>query len=367
VETVRAAIVLLLVAFVACKSGAAAPGDSGTATATTAAATPPATATATASEAAAPVAEYAQVPTPAEFGAEEAEQILFDENERKKADECPGNVPESTRIRCLIGLRYRGDDEAAKAAERIWDRFGHVPGIEKQHVMNGGYRGLVKVMPALPVDRDRHHLVWLDRAFADIDTFLTAIAARAEPGKMRYRWRALALRFCRTPHATSPGAFAIGWNVSWNVAGALHTSAEAVRETTFHEIFHLNDAFHGLVTLKKLAKLQEGIRARCGVKVGHPELATKLTECLEPYTPNYTKVPGGTYYAFHPPNDAQEYGGEIAVRYLREQSAMLRGEKLDRPLFKCGPKESAEAWDVLVKEYWGGVDLTPPCLESPAR
>jgi hypothetical protein len=78
----------------------------------------------------------------------------------------------------------------------------------------------------------------------------------------------------------------------------------------------------------------------------------------------------GGFYAFHPDNGVGEYAAELAIRYYREQRAVLgmatpADAKPRAPhatgAFKCGPPDNARAWDLLVREFFGGVDLVPPC------
>ncbi|NOU27651.1 MAG: hypothetical protein HOO96_07045 [Polyangiaceae bacterium] len=66
-------------------------------------------------------------------------------------------------------------------------------------------------------------------------------------------------------------------------------------------------------------------------------------------------------YAFQPGNDVREYAAELAVRYFREQSAMLAKKPLAKPAFKCGPQENALAFRLFVDEFFDGVDRTPAC------
>src|SRR5262249_7923703 len=146
-------------------------------------------------------------------------------------------------------------------------------------------------------------------------------------------------------------AYAEGWDVSYNVAGSLNTSADAVRETLFHEIFHLNDAAHGTWSPNALGPLFDAIVSRCGAN----------TACLRPYAPNSTLVRGGTYYAFQPGNGVGEYAAELAIRYYRETRAALGKKPLAGAPFKCGPEENARAWDLIVREFFGGADLSPGC------
>jgi hypothetical protein len=126
-----------------------------------------------------------------------------------------------------------------------------------------------------------------------------------------------------------------------------------VRETLFHELFHNNDFDHKDFTGRALQADYDAIVKKCGTRVS----------CLEPYAPNTTKVRGGTYYAFQPNNGngVHEYGAEIAVRYWREQTEMLRNKKLSKPAFKCGPAENGRSWKKVVDEFFAGRDLTPSC------
>jgi hypothetical protein len=203
-------------------------------------------------------------------------------------------------------------------------------------------------VPALPVGADRKHLAWVSAAFHDFDGFFAALARKANP---RYRWRGLTLRFFRSVGNTTPNAFAQGWTVSYNVNGSIDRSADAARETLFHELFHLNDADHGDWSPRNVASIQEAIEKACGTR----------TACLAPYAPTGTIVRRGTYYAFQPGNDAHEYAAEVALRWYREQRAVVRGDAPVRPAFKCGPPENRRAWDAIAAEFFGGVDLVPAC------
>jgi hypothetical protein len=125
-----------------------------------------------------------------------------------------------------------------------------------------------------------------------------------------------------------------------------------VRETLFHEIFHLNDGARSF-SRRALGAIYDGIVARCGAR----------TPCLTPYAPTTTMVRGGTYYAFQPDNGdgVHEYAAEIALRYYQDTRATLRGEPPARRPFRCGPPENARAWALIVSEFFGGVDLLPAC------
>src|SRR5690606_9231625 len=125
------------------------------------------------------------------------------------------------------------------------------------------------------------------------------------------------LRFFRSVGRTTPSAYASGWTVAYNVSGSLHTSADAVRETMFHETFHLNDTAHGRWSATALTSHYRAILDRC------TRGAMLETACLRPYAPNETMVRGGTYYAFQPGNGVWEYAAELAIRYYREHRDVL--------------------------------------------
>jgi hypothetical protein len=117
----------------------------------------------------------------------------------------------------------------------------------------------------------------------------------------------------------------------------------------------VNDAAHGEWSARHLRLDYATILAKCGA---HPSV-----KCLTPYAPNDTMVRGGTFYAFQQNNGdtVQEYAAELAVRYFKEQSEMLRIGKLSKRAFKCGPVENARAWSAIVGEFFSERDLVPPC------
>jgi len=223
------------------------------------------------------------------------------------------------------------------------------PGAEE--TMDGGYRGAIHLVPQLPVRRYKQHLVWVTKAWVDIDTFFTGLDL---PDPAPYRWRGIAMKFVRSVGKRTPSAWASSWTINYNVEGSLMTSAAGVRETLFHELFHLNDEQHGDWSGKTLATDYAAIVKKCGTKPA----------CLAPYAPNDTKVrASGTYYAFQPNNGSgvHEYAAELAVRYWKEQREVTETHKLSHPAFKCGPPENARAWRALVGEFFGGHDAVPAC------
>lgn len=282
-----------------------------------------------------------------------ATKILFAEG--VPAGTCE-NADEKTAIRCLIERRYEGEAKAKALALSLFDGSGHVAGVEGEYMMDGGYRGTIRIVPEWPFGKYEKHLRWVGASADDFNVFFDKLGAKI--GKpIRYRHRAIAFKFMRSVNRTTPSAYASEWSIGYNVSGSLHASVDAVRETLFHEIFHLNDSEHAVGSMnwsaKALGAIHEAILAKCGTRIA----------CLTPYAPMPTMVRGGTYYAFQPNNGqaVHEYGAELGTRYYREHRAIFRGEKLPGRAFKCGPKENAEAWKLIVDEFFGGVDLVPVC------
>jgi hypothetical protein len=273
----------------------------------------------------------------------EAAELLFPGKSDKRPD-CPGD--DAAAVRCLIGAHYSSDPAAAELALRLFAGSGVVAGVEVEHVMDGGYRGMLHLVPADPVGAERVHLAHVTKAFADYETFFGALG-----GPVDYRWRALAFRFFRSVKARTPSAYARNFTVAYNVAGSLNVSDDAVRETLFHEIFHLNDGAHKDWSERALDTTYRAIVARCKTS----------TACLAPFAPNSTKVRGGTFYAFQPGNDVREYAAELAIRYYREQRGALSLGPRVTPAFKCTLPENARSWDALVREFFGGIDHVPAC------
>lgn len=264
----------------------------------------------------------------------------------------PGERTTCADVECLIEHAYAGDAKAKALALALYRKTGDVPGVGPEELMEGGYRGKIKLVPQLPTGAYRKHLVWVGDAMLAIDDWFAELFAKQTAPS--YRWRALAFRFVRSIKKRTPSAYAFDWTIEYNVEGSLLTSAAGVEETLFHELFHLNDFDHGDWSAKTLQRDYDAIVAKCGTKV----------RCLAPFAPNTTMVrASGTYYAFQPNNGngVHEYAAELAVRYFREQSEMLRANKLSRPAFKCGPPENARAWSAFVDEFFGGRDLTPAC------
>jgi hypothetical protein len=297
----------------------------------------------------APPPEPSREPTP--FGSEEAEQILFaDDTDSAARAACFRDHPEPERVGCLLRVRYRGDAEATSVALAMHAQSGNIAGVQPAQLFDGGYRGVLKFVPSLPTGQARTHLAWVAAAFRDYEQLFADLGA---PSSTTFRWRALEVRFFRSLKVRTPSAFAQGWSIGYNLSGSLNVSEQWVRETMFHELFHLNDEAHGNWSTTALASIHAAIKQKCGAS----------TPCLRPYAPSSTIVNGSTYYAFHPKNPVTEYGGELALRYYREHRAILRKEALTEAPFKCGPEENARAWSSMVKEFFGGIDRVPACTK----
>lgn len=251
------------------------------------------------------------------------------------------------QIGCLIGARFASDARASRVARDLYTRTGSVSGLLPEQDFDGAYRGQLHLVPHLPVKAERRHLEGVAEALLDFDAFFADLEGDAP---IRYRWRALDLRFFRSVKRRTPSAYATGWTVAYNVSGSLFTTPARTRETLFHEIFHLNDFAHDTWSAKALADIYQRIVKKCGTR----------TACLTPYTPDSIIVRGGTYYAFMPDNGVLEYGADLAKRYYVEQRALMHKQKISKP-FKCLTPENGEAWQLLVDEFFGGVDRVPVC------
>ncbi len=244
---------------------------------------------------------------------------------------------------------YKADAKAAAIARALYDDYGDIATVGVEEEMDGGFRGKIHLVPELPIKAHRKHLEWVAAAMKQFDAFFSAFDKAPA-----YRYKQLTIQFVRSVKKRTPSAYATGWSITHNVNGSLLTSERGVRETYFHELFHLNDFDHGDWSAKTLAKDYAAIVKKCGTS----------SKCLAPYAPNDTKVRAtGTYYAFQPNNGngVHEYAAELALRYFKEQTEMATQKKLSRKAFKCGPAENARAWQALVDEFFAGRDLVPAC------
>jgi hypothetical protein len=342
----RALAALLYLSLIACPASPPAPAPSSPAS------SPPPSITPAASAPAPPSADPPAASASSAAPALDPAPILFPDAATTvpEAAACLPLPDPRARARCLFTARYAADPIAAQLAVDLFETTGTVAGVQVEQDMEGGFRGKLHLVPEVAMGRYRRHLEWVAAALHDFDAFFAELVA---PAPVRYRFRPLAFRFFRSVGRTTPSAYAEGWSVSYNVSGSLHRSADAVRETLFHEIFHLNDAARDDWSKRRLLPTFDAVVARCGTRVA----------CLRPYAPGDTMVRGGTYYAFQPDNGepVHEYGAELALRWYREQRAVQRGERLAQAPFKCGPEENRRAWEAIVAELFGGADAVPAC------
>jgi hypothetical protein len=295
-----------------------------------------------------PTPEPAPAPPPEPHITEaQAERVLFPEG-LPPGQPCEG---QGDSVRCLVALRFEGRPEQSQALA-LYDELGDIAGLEKEQDFDGGFRGIIHLVPELPTGAHAHHLAWVLSAQRQIGTFIAGIEQKATQ-PVRYRHRALAWRFTRSVGRATPSAYALDWEIGYNVSGSLLRSEARVRDTIFHELFHLNDQAHGQWSRRVLGALVDGIDSRC-----HHE-----TSCLARYSPTPLKVKGGTFYAFQHDNGdmANEYAAELAQRYFQEQQEAAAGKVHSGGWFACGAPENAQAMKALAEEFFGGVDLTGGC------
>ena len=161
---------------------------------------------------------------------------------------------------------------------------------------------------------------------------------------MMFRTRPYALRFYRTESRSFPSAWAQDGVVGLQRRGPLHQDGADIGAVLFHELFPPQ---------RSGARALVGARARRRLR-GHPSRCGNDERCLEPFAPDDVRVDGGTYYALdETTNDVREYAADLALRWLREHRALLRGDPLEDALFRCKTPENAEAWRLVVDEFFG--------------
>lgn len=344
---------------------------------------------------------------------EDAERVLFLATDLRTdhiRDACQVTLDRAPRIRCLLSLRYADEPESGKLALTLLTETGSLAGLLPEETTDDGRGGKVHLLPARPIGPNRELLTWIIDAFRDYKSFLDGLTAHLPPAasattasagasattapnnpgvavgergdpagtgappainidsaagangivpaavsaapvpKVAFRDRPVHFRFFYSEKGGNPSAFAIKRNIGFNLFGTLNVTDVAVRDTLFHEIFHLNDARLGEWASVALTPIRDAILARCGRK----------NACLGPYSPTDTMM-NGAFYAFTDTSGAREYGAEIGLRYYREHRLILRGEPLPIKAFKCGPPENAAAWRLVADTFFGGVDLVPPC------
>src|SRR4051794_10624502 len=134
-------------------------------------------------------------------------------------------------IPCLIEQAYRADAKASRLASELFQATGDVAGIGPEEVLDGGFRGTIKLVPQLPINGYRKHLLWITGSAKGIDQFFDGLFAGL--AKPNYRWRALEFRFVRSLVKHRPSAYAFDWTIEYNVEGSLNISEKGVRETLF--------------------------------------------------------------------------------------------------------------------------------------
>jgi len=268
---------------------------------------------------------------------------------------CLDRGPDDSVV-CALHLAFADDPEAARLAVGLFRKTGTVVGGEVRRTIDAAHLGELPISAVLPMGEDRVHLEWLRDAFDVIEASFAELSARA-PRPVLFRTRPRAVRFYRTELRSFPSAYGESGIIGYNVRGALYDSPESVRATLMHELFHLNDQGRGQWSVAALRDVFERIVRRCGGDHG----------CLEPYAPDSATVSDGTFYAFDPrTRDVREYAAELALRWWLEQRAALGEDGGHGVPFKCATPENAEAWQLVVDEFFGGLDLTRRCEDAEA-
>ena len=254
---------------------------------------------------------------------------------------------------CLLDVRFAADASARTVAHDLYAKYGILVGLERDHFEEMSWRGRIHIVPEAPLGKYRKHLDWLTSAAQDFDDLFTSLDPEHKV-TFKYEWHPFTLRYFRSVDRTTPSAYAAfdTWMIAYNVVGSLNTSEQGVHELFFHELFHRNDGDDAHWSERVLGPIFRAITAKCGTRM----------PCLTPYTPTTTTVRGGTFYAFQPEdyNPVHEYAAELAIRWYREHRAIIKKLAPVTP-FKCGPKENAESWRLIVDEFFGGVDRVPAC------
>lgn len=272
--------------------------------------------------------------------------------DREQCDLCLRSETASEAAACVIDEAYASDPQAASWARELL-QMGVLVGVETQSSINANHLGQVALHPTLAVREDAHHLRWLVESLRDIESTFDRLSKLA-PRPMLFRTRPHGVRFYRTDHQSYPSAYAWRGVVGYNVNGPLHSTLKSVRSVLFHEIFHLNDEGHGTWSESALPETHDSILLECG----------EDDECLRPFAPDETRVPNGTFYPFDPRTaDVREYAADVGLRYYVEHREVLAGGLAEEP-FKCRAPTNATTWERIVDEFFGGLDLTPPCTSS---
>ena len=134
-----------------------------------------------------PLARAEPVVDPGAVAPEAAAAALFD---GAPPADC---AREAAPIECMLRARYRDDRKAAALALRLHREAGGVAGIGAEELMDGGYRGAIRLVPQRPVGKHRRHLAWVVAAAQRYQSFFDELY-QGQSGP-RYRWRDLTFRF----------------------------------------------------------------------------------------------------------------------------------------------------------------------------
>ncbi len=283
---------------------------------------------------------------------EAAERVLFLATHLRTTDlrdACPVTLAEVARIRCLISLRYADEVDSKALALTLYEETGSLAGLLPEETNEDNKGKKIRLKPARPIGKNMQHLEWIVEAMRAYAGFFYELS-KVQKKPIVMTDRPLDFRFFYTEEGGTPSAFAVGRNIGYNLNGTLNVHEEAVRDTLFHEIFHLNDVWQDNFSARMLAPIETRILANCKSDL----------KCLSRYAPTDTTM-NGKPYAFTDGGNGKEYAAELALRYFREQRLMMDGKPLPVPAFKCGAPENAEAMALLVDTFFGGVDLVPEC------
>jgi hypothetical protein len=267
---------------------------------------------------------------------------------------CSDSLASRDHGACLLEFRFAADPEALRLARALYLERNTRLGVETRSSIEGFRGELVATFPALPIGEQRHHLEWLNTNLEVFEQFTDFIRARA-PRPVSFDPTPAGFVFYRTSVSSYPSAYCVDEMIAYNLDGPLHTDRREMLETLFHELFHVNDARRGAWSERALRRLYDSIRKRCAGD----------HDCFTTFTPHDTVVTNGTYYAFDArTGDVREYAAELALRYFLEHEAVFNPDAPKRPAFKCLANENGAAWQFLVDEFFGGVDLTPGCSQE---
>lgn len=240
------------------------------------------------------------------------------------------------------------DRGALHKAQHLQNAYGWEMGVEHASSLHGGWRGVIEIEPQWPVGPHRVHLDHIERAANDYEQFFGALSEHSRSA-IRFRWRDIQLALFKSDEGnrSKVSAYAKNGKIGYNVYGALLADERGVRETLFHELFHLNDDGW---SESVLSSVYSRIEETCG----------HSNACLSSYAPNSTMA-SNHIYAFHPDEGVAEYAAELALRYYREQrQVLLEGDMPSTP-FKCQNAENREAWNLMRDQYFGGADAVAAC------